>query len=273
METPNSSERLNMENIHSPLLSVREISKYFGGVCALDKVSLDIEEGEVVALLGDNGAGKSTLIKIISGASQADKGEIQLGGKPMLFRAPRDAMEAGIHTVFQNLSLCDNLDVAANLFLGKELHKNVLNFIPCFDHSRMRQQATSLLHDLAVDIPRVDRRVKELSGGQRQALAISRAVREKSRLLIMDEPTAALGVAQTRKVLDLVQSLKQRKLAILYISHNLHDVLEVSDRCVVMKNGRKVAELVTSECDKEELTNVILTGEVSRSRNLKRSQT
>jgi ABC-type sugar transport system ATPase subunit len=128
----------------------------------------------------------------------------------------------------------------------------------------MRQEATSLLHELAVDIPRVDRRVKELSGGQRQALAISRAVREKSRLLIMDEPTAALGVAQTRKVLDLVQSLKQRKLAILYISHNLHDILEVSDRCVVMKNGRKVAELVTSESDKEELTNVILTGEVSR---------
>jgi ABC-type iron transport system FetAB ATPase subunit len=164
METPNSSQGLNMENIRSPLLSVREISKYFGGVCALDKVSLDIEEGEVVALLGDNGAGKSTLIKIISGASQADKGEIHLDGKPMFFRAPRDAMEAGIHTVFQNLSLCDNLDVAANLFLGKELHKNVLNFIPCFDHSRMRQQATSLLHDLAVDIPRVDRRVKDLSG-------------------------------------------------------------------------------------------------------------
>jgi ABC-type sugar transport system ATPase subunit len=264
METLNSSEGSKMENRHSPLLSVREISKYFGGVCALDKVSLDIEEGEVVALLGDNGAGKSTLIKIISGASQADKGEIRLDGKPMLLRVPRDAMEAGIHTVFQNLSLCDNLDVAANLFLGKELHKNVLNFILCFDHSRMRQEATSLLHELAVDIPRVDRRVKELSGGQRQALAISRAVREKSRLLILDEPTAALGVAQTRKVLDLVQSLKQRKLAILYISHNLHDILEVSDRCVVMKNGRKVAELVTSESDKEELTNVILTGEVSR---------
>jgi ABC-type sugar transport system ATPase subunit len=251
-----------MEHTPSPLLSVREISKYFGGVCALDKVSLDILEGEVVALLGDNGAGKSTLIKIISGASQADQGEIRLDGKPMLFRTPRDALEAGIHTVFQNLSLCDNLDVAANLFLGKELHKNVLNFIPCFDHARMRREATSLLHDLAVDIPRVDRRVKDLSGGQRQALAISRAVREKSRLLIMDEPTAALGVAQTRKVLDLVQSLKQRHLAILYISHNLHDILEVSDRCVVMKNGRKVAELVTKESDKEQLTNVILAGEV-----------
>src|ERR1700688_935704 len=253
-----------MEQIHSPLLSVHEITKYFGGVCALDKVSLEIQEGEVVALLGDNGAGKSTLIKIISGAYQADAGEIRLDGKPMLFRVPRDAMEAGIHTVFQNLSLCDNLDVASNLFLGSELQKKVLNLIPCFDHSRMRQEAASLLHDLAVDIPRVDRLVRDLSGGQRQALAISRAVREKSRLLIMDEPTAALGVAQTRKVLNLVQSLKQRKLAILYISHNLHDILEVSDRCVVMKNGRKVAELVTSESDKEELTNVILTGAVSR---------
>jgi ABC-type sugar transport system ATPase subunit len=252
-----------MEQIHSPLLSVHEITKYFGGVCALDKVSLEIQEGEVVALLGDNGAGKSTLIKIISGAYQADAGEIRLDGKPMLFRVPRDAMEAGIHTVFQNLSLCDNLDVAANLFLGSELQKRVLNLFPCFDHSRMRQEATSLLHELAVDIPRVDRLVRDLSGGQRQALAISRAVREKSRLLIMDEPTAALGVAQTRKVLDLVQSLKQRQLAILYISHNLYDILEVSDRCVVMKNGRKVAELTTKESDKEQLTNVMLTGVIS----------
>jgi ABC-type sugar transport system ATPase subunit len=252
-----------MEQIHSPLLAVHEITKYFGGVCALDKVSLEIQEGEVVALLGDNGAGKSTLIKIISGAYQADAGEIRLDGKPMLFRVPRDAMEAGIHTVFQNLSLCDNLDVAANLFLGNELQKRVLNLFPCFDHSRMRQEATSLLHELAVDIPRVDRLVRDLSGGQRQALAISRAVREKSRLLIMDEPTAALGVAQTRKVLDLVQSLKQRQLAILYISHNLYDILEVSDRCVVMKNGRKVAELTTKDSDKEQLTNVMLTGVVS----------
>jgi ABC-type sugar transport system ATPase subunit len=253
-----------MEQTDSPLLAVREITKYFGGVRALDKVNLEIQEGEVVALLGDNGAGKSTLIKIISGAYQADAGEIRLDGKPMLFRVPRDAMEAGIHTVFQNLSLCDNLDVASNLFLGSELQKRVLNLIPCFDHSRMRQEAASLLHDLAVDIPRVDRLVRDLSGGQRQALAISRAVREQSRLLIMDEPTAALGVAQTRKVLDLVQSLKQRQLAILYISHNIHDILEVSDRCVVMKNGRKVAELTTRESDKEQLTNVILTGEVSR---------
>ena len=253
-----------MEQTDSSLLTVREITKYFGGVRALNKVNLEIQEGEVVALLGDNGAGKSTLIKIISGAYQADAGEIRLDGRPMLFRVPRDAMEAGIHTVFQNLSLCDNLDVASNLFLGSEWQKKVLNLLPCFDHSRMRQEAASLLHDLAVDIPRVDRLVRDLSGGQRQALAISRAVREKSRLLIMDEPTAALGVAQTRKVLDLVQSLKQRQLAILYISHNLHDILEVSDRCVVMKNGRKVAELTTRKSDKEELTNVILTGEVSK---------
>src|ERR1700730_15240235 len=267
METLNSSERPKRQNGSSPLLSVREISKYFGGVCALDKVSLDIEEGEVVALLGDNGAGKSTLIKIISGASQADKGEIRLDGKPMLFRLPRGAMEAGIHTVFQNLSLCDNLDVAANLFLGNELQKRVLNLFPCFDHSRMRQAAASLLHELAVDISRVDRLVRDLSGGQRQALAISRAVREKSRLLIMDEPTAALGVAQTKKVLALVESLKRRNLAVIYISHNLHDVLEVSDRCIVLKNGQKVAELATRDSDKEQLTNVILTGEITAARN------
>jgi ABC-type sugar transport system ATPase subunit len=131
----------------------------------------------------------------------------------------------------------------------------------------MRREAKALLHELAVDIPRVDRRVKELSGGQRQALAISKAVREESRLLIMDEPTAALGVAQTRKVLTLIEKLKSRNLAIIYISHNLHDILEVSDRCVVLKGGRKVAELTTRESDKEQLTNVILTGEVTRTRS------
>jgi D-xylose transport system ATP-binding protein len=131
----------------------------------------------------------------------------------------------------------------------------------------MNREAQALLHELAVDIPRVDRRVKELSGGQRQALAISKAVREKSRLLIMDEPTAALGVAQTKKVLALVESLKRRNLAVIYISHNLHDVLEVSDRCIVLKNGQKVAELTTRDSDKEQLTNVILTGEVTAVRN------
>jgi ABC-type sugar transport system ATPase subunit len=256
-----------MEQIYSPLLAVREITKYFGGVRALDKVSLDVREGEVIALLGDNGAGKSTLIKILAGAYQADEGEIRLDGKSMLFHGPRDAMEAGIHTVFQELSLCDNLDISSNLFLGNELENKLFGLLPYFDHSRMHREAKALLHDLAVDIPRVDRRVKELSGGQRQALAISKAVREKSRLLIMDEPTAALGVAQTKKVLALVESLKRRNLAIIYISHNLHDILEVSDRCIVLKNGRKVAELPTRDADKEQLTNVILTGEVTNGRS------
>jgi len=232
-----------MEQEKHPLLSVHDITKYFGGIRALDKVNLDVYEGEVVALLGDNGAGKSTLIKILAGAYQPDEGEIRLDGKTMLFRTPRDAMEGGIHTVFQELSLCDNLDVAANLFLGSELEKRFFNLVPWFDHFRMRQEATTLLHDLAVDIPRVDRR-----------------------LLIMDEPTAALGVAQTRKVLDLVHGLKTRNLAIIYISHNLHDILEVSDRCVVLKNGRKVAEITTREFDKEKLTSVILTGELTEAR-------
>jgi D-xylose transport system ATP-binding protein len=251
-----------MGSIDNPLLLVREITKYFGGVRALDKVSLDVWEGEVVALLGDNGAGKSTLIKILAGALEPDEGEIQLDGKPMVFHGPRDAMRAGIHTVFQELSLCDNLDVASNLFLGNELENKLFGCLPYFDTSRMNREAKALLLELAVDIPRVDRRVKELSGGQRQALAISKAVREKSRLLIMDEPTAALGVAQTKKVLSLVDNLKRRNLAVIYISHNLHDVLEVSDRCVVLKNGQKVAELTTKDSDKEQLTNAILAGDV-----------
>src|SRR5258705_3328774 len=206
-----------MEQPKCPLLSVRDITKYFGGIRALDKVNLDVYEGEVVALLGDNGAGKSTLIKILAGAYQPDEGEIRLDGKTMLFRTPRDAMEGGIHTVFQELSLCDNLDVAANLFLGSELEKRFFNLVPWFDHFRMRQEATTLLHDLAVDIPRVDRRVREISGGQRRTLAISKAGRVKSRLVIIAEPTGARWVAPTRIKLHLVLRLRTPKLTIIFV--------------------------------------------------------
>src|SRR5258705_6972710 len=188
-----------MEQPKCPLLSVRDITKYFGGIRALDKVNLDVYEGEVVALLGDNGAGKSTLIKILAGAYQPDEGEIRLDGKAMLFRTPRDAMEGGIHTVFQELSLCDNLDVAANLFLGSELEKKVFNLVPWFDHFRMRQEATTLLHDLAVDIPRVDRRVRKTLGGQPQTPAISKAAREEAPRFLIEWPTPPPRGPPTKK--------------------------------------------------------------------------
>lgn len=247
------------------LLSVRNLHKQFGALFALDDISIDFNAGEAVALLGDNGAGKSTLIKIISGTYVAEEGEIFLEDQRATFTSPRAALEAGIQTAFQDLALCDNLDVVANLFLGRELRWIFLPGISFFDRARMRRNAVDLLHDLAVDLPSVDTKVKDLSGGQRQSVAIAKAVNANCRILIMDEPTAALGVAQTRKVLDLVQELKARGIGIIYITHNMHDVMQVCDRCVVLKNGRKIGEIATSDITKEDLANAIITGEMRAS--------
>ena len=245
-----------------PLLSVRNIRKQFGALMALDDVSVDFEAGETVALLGDNGAGKSTLIKVISGTYVPEEGEMFLAGERVSFSGPGAALAAGIQTVFQDLALCDNLDVVANLFLGHELRKSLLPGLSFFDRARMRQSAVTLLAELAVDLPSVDAKVRDLSGGQRQSVAIAKAVHARCRILIMDEPTAALGVAQTRKVLGLVKELKSRGMAIIYITHNMHDVMEVCDRCVVMKNGRKAGEVATRNISKDELANMIITGEM-----------
>ncbi|MDQ0470602.1 ATP-binding cassette domain-containing protein [Labrys wisconsinensis] len=247
------------------LLSLRHISKQFGALFALDDVSVDFNAGEVVALLGDNGAGKSTLIKVISGTYVAESGEILLAGEKVAFASPRDALDAGIQTLFQDLALCDNLDVVANLFLGRELRRSVLPGLSFFDTARMRRRASELLRDLAVDLPSVDCKVRDLSGGQRQSVAIARAVNADCRIIIMDEPTAALGVAQTRKVLGLVRQLRDRGMAVIYITHNLHDVMDVCDRCVVMKNGRKIGEASTAAVGKDELANMIITGEIKPS--------
>jgi D-xylose transport system ATP-binding protein len=244
-----------------PLLSVRNIHKQFGALFALDDVSVDFDAGEVVAVLGDNGAGKSTLIKVISGTYVPEQGEVVFDGKQASFATPKAALEAGIQTVFQDLALCDNLDVVANLFLGRELRRSLLPGLSFFDRKRMRRDAVALLKELAVELPSVDAKVKDLSGGQRQSVAIAKAVNAKCRILIMDEPTAALGVAQTRKVLSLVKELRARGIGIIYITHNMHDVMEVCDRCVVMKNGRTVGEIRTSDITKEELASMIITGE------------
>lgn len=248
------------------ILSVRNIRKQFGALFALDDVSVDFHEGEVVALLGDNGAGKSTLIKVISGTYVPDGGEIVLGGQSVKFDNPRAALDAGIQTVFQDLALCDNLDVVDNLYLGRELRRSLLPGISFFDRRKMRENTERLLKDLAVDLPSVEAKVKDLSGGQRQSVAIAKAVNSSCQVIIMDEPTAALGVAQTRKVLALVKELKARGMCVIYITHNMHDVMEVCDRCVVMKNGRKVGEVATNSIGKEALANVIITGDMDRYR-------
>ena len=262
MLRPFAIEVTPLVEMSMPILSVRNIQKQFGALFALDQVSVDFNEGEVVAVLGDNGAGKSTLIKVISGTYVPDDGEMLLAGEKVAFANPRAALDAGIQTVFQDLALCDNLDVVENLYLGRELRKAILPGLSWFDRKQMRESAIKLLKELAVDLPSVDAKVKDLSGGQRQSVSIAKAVNAKCRIIIMDEPTAALGVAQTRKVLSLVRELRARGICVIYITHNMHDVMEVCDRCVIMKNGRKVGEVSTAEVSRDALANMIITGDV-----------
>ena len=223
----------------NPLLEISGASKRFGAVEALRDVDLTVHRGEVVALAGDNGAGKSTLIKAISGVQPADEVEIRFDGEPVHIRGPHDAPALGIAVVYQDLALCDNLDVVANLFLGTERLEGGLRFM---DETSMEEQATSLLRSLSVRLPNVRAEVGTLSGGQRQSVAISRALLGEPKLVILDEPTAALGVAQTQQVLDLVLRLKERGLGVLLVSHNLADVFQVADRVVVLRLGRNAGE-------------------------------
>jgi len=224
----------------SPLLECRGISKRFGAVEALQDVDLSVSRGEIVALVGDNGAGKSTLIKIISGINQADTGQFLFEGRPGSIRSPRGAADLGISTVYQDLALCDNLDAVANLFLGRELFKGFRGHLAKFE---MEQRAVELLESLQVRLPSIHSPVASLSGGQRQSVAVARAVlRGSARMVMLDEPTAALGVSQTKMVLDLIRRLREKGLGVLVVSHNLAEVAEVADRIVVLRLGRNAAE-------------------------------
>jgi len=244
-----------------PLVEMRGISRAFGGVAALQNVDLAVHRNEVVALLGDNGAGKSTLIKILSGAHQQDEGEIHFEGKLVRLSSPRTAMALGIETVYQDLALCDNLDVPTNLFLGRELMRPILGpLISIFDRRRMAGETRDLLGRLKIELGSLQIPVRSLSGGQRQSVAIAKSVYFNAKLVIMDEPTAALGVRQTEKVLGLVRELRQSGLAIVYISHILEDVFRVADRMVVLKNGRKVGERLTARTDRDEIVRMMITG-------------
>ena len=238
------------------LLSLREISKYFGPVTALDSVDLDVPAGEVTALVGDNGAGKSTLIKVIAGIHEPERGEIQWNGRAVHIRTPHDATDLGIATVYQDLALCDNLDIVANLFLGAELrHLGVLNETP------MEIRAHDTLSDLSVtSIRSIRQPVGSLSGGQRQAVAVARAVMSDAKLVIMDEPTAALGVSQTAMVLSLIKRLAASGIAVIVISHNLVDVFEVADRLAVLYLGRLVASGPASDFDRQSAVEIMTTG-------------
>ncbi|GLS23663.1 ABC transporter ATP-binding protein [Labrys miyagiensis] len=214
------------------VLSLRGISKHFGAVSALTDIDLDVHAGEVVALVGDNGAGKSTLVKILAGVHQPSSGSITFAGKPVTMSDPSAALGLGIATVFQDLALCENLDVVANIFLGREL--NALRL----DEVSMEIKAWKLLNELSARIPSVREPVASLSGGQRQTVAIARSLLLEPKLILLDEPTAALGVAQTAEVLDLIERVRDRGLGVVMISHNMEDVRAVADRIVVLRLGR-----------------------------------
>ena len=243
----------------APLLELRGISKRFGAVQALSDVRFDVSPEEIVALVGDNGAGKSTLIKVISGIHRADSGVIRWQGKEVVLGSPNDAGALGIATVYQDLALCDNLDVVANLFLGHELTTRGGPLGPLgargplgvMDEVAMERKAVELLARLDVKLPDVRVRVAQLSGGQRQSIAVARAVLAKPRVMLLDEPTAALGVAQTAQVLELVRRLKAEQLGVVIISHNLADVFQVADRIVVLRLGRRAAAFETRATTRE----------------------
>ncbi len=243
-----------------PLLRLVGLGKHFGPVRALTGVDLDVPDGEVTAIVGDNGAGKSTLIKTISGIWAPDEGEIIWKGRPVHLHSPKDAAELGIATVYQDLALADNLDIVQNMFLGRELVKYRV-----LDESAMEKAAKSTLSDLSVVTVRSVRQpVGSLSGGQRQAVAVARAVLREAQLVVLDEPTAALGVTQTRVVLDLIRRLKTQGIAVIVISHNLNDVFSVADRVAVLRLGRVVSVGPKERYDSESVVDLMTTGTSKR---------
>jgi D-xylose transport system ATP-binding protein len=240
------------------ILSIKGISKHFGPVQALDGVDLDVRAGEVLALVGDNGAGKSTLVKSISGIHDVDSGEFVFEGSPATIKGPASATELGIATVYQDLALCDNLDVVANLFLGQEeLVGGAGTTIRALDEIAMEQRSHELLEQLSVTIPSVRSEVGTLSGGQRQQVAVARSLLGKPKVVMLDEPTAALGVVQTKQVLDLIRRLRERNLGVIVISHNLADVFAVADRIFVLRLGRRAGVFDSSDTTEEQVVGAI----------------
>ncbi|WP_244528383.1 MULTISPECIES: ATP-binding cassette domain-containing protein [unclassified Leifsonia] len=222
-----------------PLLELRNVSKAYGHVSALSGVDITVGAGEVVALVGDNGAGKSTLLKAIAGVHQITSGEILLDGERVEMASPTDAARLGIETVYQDLALCDNLDVTANLYLGRELR---VRRIPFLDRVRMEREAAKVISELASTVPNLQKPVSALSGGQRQAIAVARAALWGSKVVLLDEPTAALGVAQTRMVYELVAKMRDRGLGVIVVTHNMADAFATADRIVVLRLGRNAGE-------------------------------
>jgi len=249
---PGSSARV-------PILELRGVSKRFGAVQALSGVNFDVYSGEVVGLVGDNGAGKSTLIKCVAGIHPVDEGEIWFEGRRVSIQNPKDASDLGIQTVYQDLALCDNLDVVGNLYLGREQTTR----LP-LDEVTMEKRSIDVLRNLSVSIPSVRTIIASLSGGQRQSVAISRAVMWNSKLVILDEPTAALGVLQAHQVLELIKNLRRQGLAVIVISHNLADIFEVVDRISILRLGRNNGVFNVRGTSQEQIVAAITGAEFGR---------
>ncbi|MBE3115236.1 MAG: sugar ABC transporter ATP-binding protein [Actinobacteria bacterium] len=243
------------------LLEVKNLTKRFGGLVAVNNVSMGVKEGEVVGLLGDNGAGKSTLIKMVSGVYRPDGGKIFFMGKEVIIDSPMKAISIAIETLYQDLALAENLNAYSNIFLGREKLKKVLKFINVLDNDYMIKESKGVLDRLEIEIPSLRNRISMLSGGQRQAVAISRSIYWNAKLLIMDEPTAALGVTEQKKVLDLIRLLRSQGIGIIVISHQLYDVFSVADRLVIMRRGEKVAERNIKETNPDEIVSLIVGAE------------
>jgi D-xylose transport system ATP-binding protein len=248
-------------NGNTPVLALKGVSKSFGPVQALSNVDFEVHPGEVVALVGDNGAGKSTLVKTIAGIHPPDSGTISFEGSEVTIHGPSDAVDLGIATVYQDLALCDNLDVVENLFLGREERADgPVGFIGQLDEVTMEKQTGELLENLAVTITDVRNEVGTMSGGQRQQVAIARSLLGEPKLVMLDEPTAALGVRQTAQVLELVKRLRERGYGVVVISHNLADVFEVADRIYVLRLGQKAGDFKAGETSQDEVVRAITVG-------------
>ncbi|MBE0532268.1 MAG: sugar ABC transporter ATP-binding protein [Rhodospirillales bacterium] len=250
-----------MSQTVQPLLQVNHLRKNFGAIEAVKDVSFDIEPAEIVAIVGDNGAGKSTVAKMIAGAYRRDGGEMLWNSTPYDPTQPDDARAIGIETMYQDLALVNDLDAAGNIFLNREPMRRIFGVLPVLDRGQMRSRSADILRRVKIELPSYDRPVRQLSGGQRQAAALGRILlSDRARLIIMDEPTAALGVQEQRKVLDLISSLGEAGIAIMIISHNLEHVFSVSRRIVVLRGGRLAGVVKTAEVDRQHVVSLIVGG-------------
>ena len=248
-----------------PLLEMRNISKFFGGLCAVSRVNLSVGKGEVVGLVGDNAAGKSTLMKILAGAYSPSEGEMYFEGARVRFHDPQDARGMGIEMLFQDLALVPELDVAENLFLGKEVHKSLFGKVPLkflLDRRRMNAKAAEFLKDLCINVEDVHEKVRNLSGGQQQSVSIARTLFFNAKLVILDEPTSAISVRETRRVLELISQLKAKGVSVIIVSHRMEDIFAVADRVIVLRRGNKVEDVLKGKTSTEQVIRKIIGAEV-----------